>query len=70
MVETWVVNASSLISLDRIGRLDILSRLARDLVIPTGVLVEISKGPNPIHPNQIGAHRAVSVPTTHPVVAA
>jgi predicted nucleic acid-binding protein len=70
MAEIWVVNASPLISLDRTGSLDILSRLGRDLVVPAGVLAEIGRGPNPIVANQIGTHRTVSVSTTHPVVAA
>jgi predicted nucleic acid-binding protein len=70
MAEIWVVNASPLISLDRTGSIDILLRLARDLVIPAGVLAEIARGPSPIAPSQLGMHRAVSVPTIHPVVAA
>jgi predicted nucleic acid-binding protein len=70
MAEIWVVNASPLISLDRSGSLDLLPRLGRELVIPAGVLAEIARGPSPIAPVQVGAHRAVSVPIIHPVVAA
>jgi len=70
MAELWVVDASPLISLDRIGSLDLLARLGHELVVPASVLAEVARGPNPIAPDQIGAHRAVSVPTIHPVVAA
>lgn len=45
MAETWVVNASPLIALAGIGRLDLLTALGADLIIPDGVATEIGQGP-------------------------
>ncbi len=45
MAETWVVNASPLIALGAIGRLDLLTALGVRLVIPDGVAHEIGQGP-------------------------
>jgi predicted nucleic acid-binding protein len=45
MRETWVVNASPLISLAKIGRLDLLRAAERDLLIPAAVAEEILAGP-------------------------
>lgn len=41
----WVVNASPLICLGKIKRLDWLSQLAEEIVIPAGVALEIRDGP-------------------------
>lgn len=41
----WVVNASPLICLGKIGRLDLFSALADEVVIPAGVANEVGRGP-------------------------
>lgn len=70
VADTWVVNASPLISLDRIGSLGLLTELGRDVVVPAAVLAEIGKGPKPIAVGQIGLHRSVATTALHPIVAA
>jgi hypothetical protein len=45
MRETWIVNASPLISLAKIGRLDLLRAAERDVLIPATVAEEILAGP-------------------------
>ena len=45
MKETWVVNASPLISLAKIGRLDLLRAAEREILIPEAVAQEILAGP-------------------------
>lgn len=70
MVETWVVNASPLIALGRIDRLHLLFDLGAEIVIPHGVVQEITRGPRAIEPSQLGPHRSVVVGALHPVVAA
>lgn len=45
MLDTWVVNASPLISLAKIGRLDLLRAEGRDVLIPAAVAEEILAGP-------------------------
>ena len=45
MARTWVVNASPLILLGRIGRIEFLPRLAEKLIIPSGVVQELERGP-------------------------
>ncbi len=69
MAECWVVNASPLISLDRIGLLDILGRLGREVVIPRGVLDEVARGPAPITPGRLAIHRTVVISAIDPVAA-
>ena len=46
MPDTWVVNASPLISLAKIGRLDLLRAEGRDVLIPAAVEEEILAGPH------------------------
>jgi predicted nucleic acid-binding protein len=41
----WVVNASPLIVLGKIGRLSLLPKLAVSLVVPSGVAEELAAGP-------------------------
>jgi predicted nucleic acid-binding protein len=43
--ETWVVNASPVIALARIGQLHLLERLAQSLLLPDAVAAEIQSGP-------------------------
>jgi predicted nucleic acid-binding protein len=43
VAERWVVNASPLISLGRIGRLDLLSALAVEIVVPDAVAAEVRR---------------------------
>jgi predicted nucleic acid-binding protein len=42
--ETWIANASPIISLARIGHLDLLTRLTTELLIPDAVTAEILAG--------------------------
>lgn len=51
MSDVWVLNASPVILLGKIGRLDLLERLAVSAVIPNAVFLEIQAG--------IGEHQAV-----------
>ena len=44
MSEAWVVNASPLILFSRIGRLDLIERLAPAILIPNAVLEEVRAG--------------------------
>ena len=44
--EKWVVNASPLICLGKLGHLGWLDRLAAEVVIPSGVAAEIERGPS------------------------
>jgi predicted nucleic acid-binding protein len=41
----WVVNASPLILLAKIGQIDLLSRLTENFVVPASVVRELSDGP-------------------------
>ncbi|HVT42816.1 MAG TPA: hypothetical protein VMT00_00340 [Thermoanaerobaculia bacterium] len=43
MRELWVVDSSPLIALGRIGRLDLFSSLASDVVVPKAVAVELRR---------------------------
>jgi predicted nucleic acid-binding protein len=70
VADLWVVNASPLIALEKIGCLYLLASLAREVVIPQAVLTEVGTGPKPLLPEQLGTHRRVSVPVIHAVVAA
>ncbi len=45
MAEVWVVNASPLIALAAVGRLELLAAPARRLVVPSAVVAEIEAGP-------------------------
>lgn len=45
MKETWVVNSSPIITLAKIGRLDLLLAPDRTLIIPSAVAQEILNGP-------------------------
>jgi predicted nucleic acid-binding protein len=42
--EAWVVNASPLILFSRIGRLDLIERLAAAILVPTAVIEEVRAG--------------------------
>lgn len=44
MVRQWVVNASPIITLAKIGRINLLSQLCNEMVIPQGVADEIQQG--------------------------
>lgn len=44
MTEAWVANASPLILLGRIGRLDLMERLAPRIIVPDAVIAEIRAG--------------------------
>lgn len=45
MSDVWVVNASPLILLGKVGRIDLVPRLAARIVIPQGVAEELRAGP-------------------------
>jgi len=49
--DVWVLNASPVILLGKIGRLDLLERLSAKAVVPNAVVLEIQAG--------IGEHQAV-----------
>ena len=55
MAETWIVNASPLIALGAIGRLDLLEASERTIVLPGAVVTEVLVGPA-----TGGAHVALS----------
>lgn len=44
MTESWVANASPLILLGRINRLDLMERLAPKIIVPDAVIGEIRAG--------------------------
>ena len=45
MSDKWAVNASPVILLAKVGRIDLLSRLVTNLVIPASVAQEVKNGP-------------------------
>ena len=45
MLRRWVVNASPVITLAKIGRISLLEELCEELIIPGGVAKEINDGP-------------------------
>lgn len=45
MSDVWVMNASPLILLGKIGRLDLIFRLSSRVMVPEGVAVELRAGP-------------------------
>jgi hypothetical protein len=45
MGEIWVVNASPMIALGRVGHLDLLSGLSDDILLPLPVVEELLAGP-------------------------
>jgi len=44
VIDAWVINASPIILYGRIGRLDIIERLAPSVLVPETVIEEIRKG--------------------------
>jgi predicted nucleic acid-binding protein len=44
IAETWVINASPLILLGKLGRIDLLEQLAKQIMVPQAVLLEIAAG--------------------------
>jgi hypothetical protein len=51
--DVWVVNASPLISLEKIGCLGLLARLAKEILLPSAVVAEVAAGPRPLLPAQL-----------------
>lgn len=45
MPEQWVVNASPLIVLGKVGQLDLLTKLPQRIVVPAAVVTEVLAGP-------------------------
>lgn len=70
MAEVWVVNASPLISLERIAHVHLLSALAAEVILPEGVITEVGRGAKPLVGTALGAHQVVRVAEIHPTVAA
>ena len=62
MPERWVVNASPLIVLAKIDKLDLLTHLADELLVPQAVVDEINAGP------EVDAARAFLASSPLPVV--
>jgi hypothetical protein len=46
VAEVWVVNASPVIVLAKVGHLHLLSQLASELVLPIPVAIEVETGPS------------------------
>lgn len=74
MPRQWVVNASPLIVLGRLGQIEWLPRLAGNMVVPSGVAEEIAAGP-PDDAARLwlegdGACHVRTVAATDPVVSA
>lgn len=44
IAETWVINASPLILLGKLGRIDLLEQLAKQILVPQAVLHEVASG--------------------------
>ena len=42
--ETWVINASPLILLGKLGRIDLLEQLTKQIMVPQAVLLEVASG--------------------------
>jgi predicted nucleic acid-binding protein len=70
VAETWIVNASPLISLDRAGAIHLLAQVGREIVIPSAVITEVGRGAKPLTTAQLGPHKIVAVAAIHPLVAA
>ena len=70
MPDVWVVDASPLITLDQIGCVHLLARLSLEVMVPRGVIAEVSAGPMALTVEKLGPHRAVPVDRPDPRVAA
>jgi predicted nucleic acid-binding protein len=70
VADVWVVDASPLIALERIGCVHLLEQLAAEVVLPAAVIREVGVGPRSLAPAGLCRHRAVVVDVIHPVVAA
>lgn len=44
MTDAWVINASPIILYTRIGRLDVIERLASKVIVPSTVIEEVQAG--------------------------
>jgi predicted nucleic acid-binding protein len=44
VIEAWVINASPIILYSRIGRLDLIERLAPEVIVPVTVIEEVGSG--------------------------
>jgi predicted nucleic acid-binding protein len=71
--EVWIVNASPLILLGKVGRIDLISRLGARIAVPQGVAEELRAGPaaDPARAwiEGPGAESVASVQRTDPLVA-
>lgn len=51
MSDRWVVNASPLIVFGKIGQLDLLAQLPKEIIVPQAVANEILAGPETAQPD-------------------
>ncbi len=72
MIERWVVNASPLIVLSKVGHQHLLTELADEVVVPQAVVDEINAGPadDPARNYLAGAPLPVLVTVSDPLVQA
>lgn len=68
MAERWVVDSSPLISLGKIGRLDLLPALAGEVVVPGAVAAEVRRISDEASAFLAGAAAAVRTVKPHPLV--
>jgi len=57
MAELWVINASPLITLSKVGQLELLQAVDRRLVIPEAVRAEVLRGPTSSLPGVVSQGR-------------
>ena len=71
MSNKWVVNASPLILLAKVGHLDLLAELADEVIIPASVVNEVKQGPldDPAPQWLVGAGARLIVPDPEPTQA-
>lgn len=71
MSNKWVVNASPLILLAKVGHLDLFSKLAEQVIIPASVADEVNQGPSddPARQWLVGAGARLIVPDPQPTQA-
>lgn len=68
MAERWAVNASPLIALGRIGRLDLLTSLAAEVVVPEAVAAEVQRSDDDAGASLVGTSFRVASVDPDPLV--
>lgn len=69
MAERWVVNASPLIALGRIGRLDLLVSLAEQILVPEAVAAEVRRVADQAGAALLDPAFEITRADPHPIVA-